>query len=170
MRFPPRRPAHSRRLWRFGAGAAVLAGIGCGGDGNGGTGPDTEVAGRYDIVQVNDDTTPPFTATAGSAEGSTFRLDVVSGSTTLASDGSYTAALTMRFTLNGASRGDEPVPTERGSYIVNGNTITFDPAGTDADAPNFTATRDGDTLTFRDVRAGSALGLTTAVTIVARRQ
>ena len=141
----------------------ALVAAGCGGDG--GTGPDGDIAGRYDIVRVNDDTTPPFLLFEETSEGSTLTFELTSGSFDLDDDGTYVSRATVRFLVDGQSQGTEPAPPQTGRYTVSGSTVVFDPTGTDPDEPNFEAEHDGGTLTFSGVDSDTGA----AVTIVAQR-
>ena len=165
-------PTSASRSWlrRLGAGVALAAAaLGCGGDGDGGTGPNADVAGQYEVVQVNDDTTPPFAVFAGAVQGNAVSLELLSASFTLDGDGGYTSRATTRFTLNGQSGGDDVEPAQTGRYTVSGSTITFNPQGDDADEPNYTATRDGDTLTLSETQLNPLTGAPITITLIARR-
>jgi hypothetical protein len=159
----------SRWLRRAGAGAVLLwSAAGCGGDG--GTGPNEDVAGRYEIVRVNDDVTPPFTLAEGTDEFGSYAVQLVSGSFTLDADGTYVLRLTARFLENGRPLGgDEVVPPQLGRYRVSGDAVVFDPEGNDPDEPDFEADRDGDTLTLTQSDEDPDTGLPITVTIVAQR-
>jgi hypothetical protein len=148
---------------------ALGAAAGCGDGDDGPTGPNADLAGQYDVVQVNDDTTPPFTVFQGVVQGSAISVEILSASFTLDADGGYTSRATSRFTLNGRSQGDDVAPTQAGRYTVAGNTITFDPRGDEADEPSYTATRDGDALTIAQTNVNPLTGAPIAVRLVARR-
>ena len=160
-----RRPA--RRLQQIATGAALLAAVACGGDG--GTGPNSGAAGRYNIVRVNDDSSPPFTVFEGTIEGVVLRFEILSGSIDLRSNGSYSSVATTRVLVNGVSQGQETGPEQTGSYQVSGSTVTFDPAGNDPEEPNYTGTLDGNTLTLSESGIDPDTGIAMTITVVARK-
>lgn len=150
------------------AATTILIVAACGGgdddDDDGGTGPGNGIAGRYSIVEVNNDNSAPFVALEGTEDGHTFKIEIVDGQLDLDADGSYSSEGSMRITFDGQTQTDES--SESGSYTVSGNTVTFNPAGNDSEDPNFTATRNGNSLTMTQTDAELGIELR----IVARRQ
>lgn len=163
---PLRTPSPRRRpLRRLLAALLPPAALACGGDG--GTGPGGDVAGAYTIVQVNDDRTAPFTLFEGTEQGISYRFEIVSGTLTLRGDGDYTSVGTTRVTFNGQAGGNE-TSSQSGRYTVSGATVTFDPAGSDPEEPNYTATYADGALTLTETEEGPT-GAPVTVTVIARR-
>jgi len=153
----PQQLTRTRSALRFGRQLAVIAAAlavtglaACGDDDDGPTGGGGGITGRYNIASVSGpngtDDSAPFVLLEGVLEGVTFRAEIVSGYLDLASNGTYTSDAETRFLVNGEEEdvgGDDLA--QSGTYTVSGNSITFTP---DDDDEEFTATRNGDALTF----------------------
>lgn len=115
----------------------------CGGDS---TAPDpiAAVAGSYTLTQVNG-ATPPVTVFQNTAG----RIEYISGTMTLRTDGSYTETSTLRTIYNSGAAPQVNSLNENGTFTVVGSTLTFSvpPSGGDSGF-SYTGAVSGGALTY----------------------
>ena len=110
--------------------AAALGLTACGGDDDGPTGGGSGIPGTYIIRSLDGpaglDQAAPFTLFEGVIEGSTIKAEILSGSLTLASGGTYTGTQVVQFTIDGeVSDFFSGTNNDAGTYSVSGTTITL---------------------------------------------
>ena len=97
----------------------------------------------YELVEANDQPVPAIVFEGEIPPFGQVIATVVEGSITLR-ETTYTQRLTFDLETDGGQFPGDPV-TVRGDYTADGNLLTFDPE--DEDAPTFTGTLSGGTLT-----------------------
>ena len=106
---------------------AVVSTSACGKDNKGPTGNNNSPVGTYTLDRV-DGGTLPFTVFEGEidVEGQlvNVKIEVTSGTMSLASNNTFTGNMGLRITVPGAPAQTETAPVN-GTYTVSGNTITF---------------------------------------------
>jgi hypothetical protein len=108
------------KLFRRAAVLTVFVAAACGDS----TGPG-DVAGTYDLRQVNSDQTSPFLLFQDGDD----RLELVSGEFIVRTDGTFRSTLVVRETFGGTTFPDDE-SIANGTYTLDDNDITFEEDGT----------------------------------------
>lgn len=124
-----------RVFTRVAAAALLLLAAACGGDD--GNDPIDSIAGTYTLRSVNGQALPAVLYDDGS-----YKIEVTGATYVLSSSGSFTNTFSLRETEAGVVTPSSE--SYRGTYVVNGSTVTF----TDEEGDVSSATRSGDELTF----------------------
>jgi hypothetical protein len=137
--FSPLRLVSARRAAVLLATAASLGLTACGDDDDDGPTGSSGITGTYNIVSATGlegtDTSAPFLLLDESLGDFSIKVELLSGSITLSSSGTYTGTQQLRTTTNGVHETETTPAT--GTYSISGSTVTFieadDPSTTDDD-------------------------------------
>ena len=138
-----------RRLALLGMLAMAMAACGDDDDDNG-TGP-TNIAGTYTLRSVNADNSAPFTV----IDMTGYRLEIITATVTINSNGTYSDNTRIRETINGTAEAPQDIPSS-GTWTRSGSTISFDDSDPDGEDPTATIQNDG-TLVFSETFDGTTI-------------